>query len=255
MIGTSILMGLGIRIFFHGWAEKQEVLATITTVNSSPLNTSLLNQSGPNALAPLPIARIIDSTDGDIGTLALSPGLSMGIAEYSNANFFSDDTVNSADFSSPRSSQIEVGAPESDATGTRLRRYVYFRPGFGEQDYPLALASALNSYVIDPLATPTENGLDDKVLQGYGAKLFPRAIGYSAGLIDYFFRAQIDTAVPPLGYVLVPWELRPTSIDVEGVKIVGDGQQTGSGTISLILLHRNSFTGDPDGPLSLARNP
>ena len=65
----------------------------------------------------------------------------------------------------------------------------------------------------------------------YGALLFPRAIGYSAGLIDYFFRGQVDTADPPLGYVLVPWEARPSSIDVQGVKVIGDGQQTGNGTI------------------------
>ena len=180
--------GIGDPDSFHGWAE----LATGMIANSPPLfNSSLLNQSAPNAIAPVPISRIIDSTDGDIGTLRSLPGLNIGIAEYSSANFFSDDTINSPNFQSPLSSQVEIRAPEPDATGAKLRRYVYFRPGFGEQDYPLALASAMRPYVIDPLAIPTENGLDAKVFQGYGAKLFPRAIGYSAGLIDYFFRGTM----------------------------------------------------------------
>ena len=58
--------------------------------NPAPFNTGLLNQSSPNSNAPIPIARIIDSTDGDIGPLALIPGVSMGLAEYSSANFFRD---------------------------------------------------------------------------------------------------------------------------------------------------------------------
>ncbi len=178
--------GVGDPDAFHGWAETATDI--ISGITPPPFNTSLLNQSSANPLAPVPIARLIDSTDGDIGSLALLPGSNIGLGEYSSANFYSDDTINSPNFQSPLPSQVEVRAPEPDATGTRLRRYVYFRPGFGEQDYPLALASAMYSYVIDPLTVPTESGLDTKVFQGYGAKLFPRAIGYSAGLIDYFFR-------------------------------------------------------------------
>ena len=123
----------------------------------------------------------------------------MGLAEYSSANFFSDDTVNSPNFLSPRSNQVEV-KPEADlSTPPKQRPYIYFKAGVGDTSYPLALASAMLPYVTDPLMTPTENGLDSKVFQGYGAKLFPRAISYSAGLIDYFFRGQIDAADPPLG--------------------------------------------------------
>jgi hypothetical protein len=245
--------GIGDPDAFHGWAEGQE--ATIAGTNPLPFNTSLLNQTNPNAFAPLPISRIIDSTDGDIGSWALTPGADLGIAEYSSANFYSDDTVNSPSFQFPLPAQVEVRAPEPDATGTRLRRYVYFRSGFGEQDYPLAVASALAPYVLDPIATPTESGLDDKVFTGYGAKLFPRAIGSSAGLIDYFFRGQIDSVGP--GFVLVPWEQRPTSISVSGVKIVvpGGGEQTGAGTMRLVLLHRNHFTGEPQGDLSPGPTP
>jgi hypothetical protein len=38
--------------------------------------------------------------------------------------------------------------------------------------------------------------LDDLVFQNYAAHLLPRASGYSAGLLDYFFRGRIEIAPP-----------------------------------------------------------
>jgi hypothetical protein len=58
-----------------------------------------------------------------------------------------------------------------------------------------------------------------------------------------------------LGYVLVPWEARPSSIDVQGVKVIGDGQQTGNGTIQMVLLHENSFLGLRNPPTSPGPKP
>ena len=144
-------------------------------------------------------------------------GITIGIGEYSSANFFSDDTVNSPDFVLPARSQVEVRI-EPDLQG-RLRPYTYFRSGFGDQDYPLALASAMLPYVIDPLATPTQKALDAKVFQGYGTKLFPRSISYSAGLIDYFFRGSasgIGQCAPP-GTSVGTVPLFPYTILVQGV--------------------------------------
>lgn len=245
--------GIGDPDAFHGWAESVQARDMIAGTTPPPFNSSLLNQSSPNAFVPVPIARIIDSTDEDIGSLALSPGLNIGIAEYSSANFFSDDTVNSPNFLSPVSSQVEVRPPEPDATGAKLRRYVYFRPGFGEQDYPLALASAMLPYVIDPLATPTENGLDAKVFQGYGTKLFPRAVAYSAGLIDYFFRGTIEAApsTPGIGY---PPSSPPSTLMLRFVYNFTPGEQTGAGNLRLVLRFNNSASTGDTFPAVLVSN-
>ena len=35
-------------------------------------------------------------------------------------------------------------------------------------------------------------GLDDNVFRDYAARLIPRAVGYSAALLDYFFRGRLD---------------------------------------------------------------
>jgi hypothetical protein len=112
---------------FHYWAETNDGQNNIAASNPTAFNTSLLNQPSANPNAPIPIARIIDFNDGDIGTLALTPGILMGISEYSSANFFSDDTVNSPNFLSPTNSQIQIFV-EPDSLG-RLRPYAHFRPG------------------------------------------------------------------------------------------------------------------------------
>ena len=119
---------------------------------------------------------------------------------------------------------------------------MYFLPGYGEQNYPLALSSAMHLYVIDPLATPTEKRLDDKVFQGYGAKLFPRAIGYSTGLIDYFVRGLIDGNAPYGGTPLngpsaeFPLGQPPTQVTVEGLTNYTVGEDTtGNSSVYLVL--------------------
>ena len=41
--------------------------------------------------------------------------------------------------------------------------------------------------------------LDDKVYEDYAARLIPRAVGYSAGLLNYFFRSSFDFTVDVSG--------------------------------------------------------
>ena len=238
---------------FHYWADKPVGLNGINSVTQAlRFDPSILNQSSPNLIAPGPIARIIDKTDGNLGTL--SQGLDIGLAEYSNANFISKGTARSTFYQFPTYLQLEF--PIAASPKGPPRRYARFRAGFGDQDYWVGVSSRMALFANSTVPPDSiDFGLDDNVHEGYGRKLFPRAIGYSAGLIDYFFLSQIDTAHPPLGYVLVPWEQRPSSIDVQGVKIVGNGQQTGSGTIQLVLLHENSFLGVANGPLSPGPKP
>ena len=114
------------------------------------------------------------------------------------------------------------------------------------------------NYVIDPLAIRNEKGLDAKVFKGYGEKLFPRAIGYSAGLIDYFFRGKIDSTSWSPGYIWVPWTERPTSIRVENVAVKVDetNEQGGQGTLKLVLFYSYRWNGTPQpGPEVVVSHP
>jgi hypothetical protein len=135
-------------------------------------------------LAPIPIARIIDTEKLKAGIP--SEGLDIGIAEYSNANFFSDRTIFSSDYQTP----TDLGLMAELGPNQKLTQYLYRHPGSAPR-YKLAVLGA----VADSTTVPIEQRqweLDDFVMKDYGTKLFPRAIGYSAGLIDYFSRGHLD---------------------------------------------------------------
>ena len=246
-IGNGYGLPVGNPDRFHHWALLRGGPA-IDSAASQPFDPSILNQTY-NGLVP--IAGIIDTTTA-AGSATPSNAPNIGIAEYSNANFFSDDTILKG-YAYPNTTQMAL-THEPGPDGPEPRSYLRKNFGPGPTGYRAAVSTRLLEFLPSNFSTQ-QLELDDNVMADYGALLFPRAIGYSAGLIDYFFRGQVDTADPPFGYVLVPWEERPTSIDVEGVKIIGEGQQTGSGTISMVLLHRNSFTGQSDGPLSPGPKP
>jgi hypothetical protein len=178
----------------HSFSERSEILALIDSISAMPLGASFLsNQPSPDSRYPIPIARLLDSTAGDIGASALGTGSGIGIAEYSNANFFSDDTIFPETFPYPGLSNLQMAVPEHDPQTEKKKRYLIFKPGFGDgTNYRLAQASSLRN--ITGTNVPTDIGLDYKVLTDYAFKLFPRAISYSAGLIDYFFRAEFFAA-------------------------------------------------------------
>jgi len=234
---------------FHQWADSPIGLNQINNVNEAiRFDPTILNQSSANPLAPVPIARIIDKTDEDFGVL--SPNLNIGLAEYSNANFISKGTARSTTYLYPRYSQLQFDSVETLPNGKRVR-YARFRPGFGEQDYRVGVSSRMARFVNSTVPPDSiDFGLDDKVHEDYGKKLFPRAIGYSAGLIDYFFRGKIDSTLwSSPGYVLTPFSARPASIRVDNVSIKAEGsnEQGNQGTLRLVLLFSFKFADSPDG--------
>jgi len=236
---------------FHSFSERSEILALIRDVAllpAQPLEASYLgNLPSPDSRYPVPISRLLDTSAGDIGAAALGDGSGMGVAEYSNANFFSEDTIFPETFPYPGLANLQFSAPELDPATGKKKNYLRFKPGFGETNYSLAQASSLRN--ISSTTVSTDIGLDYKVLKDYGLKLFPRAISYSAGLINYFFRGKIDSTLWPIGYIWVPWESRPSSIRVENVSVKVDGtnEQGGQGTMRLVLLYSYRYANTPSG--------
>ncbi len=151
----------------------------------------LLTAPYANSLAPVPIARLIDS---DTYTGALVPslltGFNIGLAEYSNANFVSADTI-FTDFPLPRTEGLGAGTFEPEEGG--YRRYF---PKLATDGEPVQrfVAEGVWYERLEQNQTPPLRGgyvLTNKVHEGYARKLLPRAVGYSAGLINYFFRGKI----------------------------------------------------------------
>jgi hypothetical protein len=248
--------GIGNQDPFHSFAERTEILALINTIPALPLDASFLeNQPSPDSRYPVPIARLLDTSMDDIGAGALGDGSGIGLAEYSNANFFSDDTIFPETFPYPGLSNLQLSTPEQDPTTGKNKTYLFFKPGFGDgTNYRLAQASSLRN--ITGTSVPTDVGLDYRVYTDYAHKLFPRAIGYSAGLIDYFFRGKIDSTLWPAGYLWVPWAQRPSSIRVENVVVKAGNEQGGQGTMQLVLVYHHRYAGTPsDGPKFVTSHP
>ncbi|MBI3637207.1 MAG: hypothetical protein HY216_13520, partial [Candidatus Rokubacteria bacterium] len=141
-------------------------------------------------IAVVPIARLWDTDQYNGTNPDVTVGNSaIGLAEYTNANFFSDDTV-FAKYPFPAARSMDLGAPEVEPKTGELRRY-FRKITDGEPLDHLAVPSALFDELPEALKS-RRIGLDDTVFREYAGKLLPRAVGYSAALLDYFFRGRLD---------------------------------------------------------------
>jgi len=144
------------------------------------------------------IARLWDTDEYDGGNPDVTLLPAIGIAEYANANFFSRDTVFSdtkepshQHFSPfPRNGDVETFLDASNSRKYWRKRGV---AGVGT-DQPQRLAVVSRRTVWQDttgLTLPKNGGLDERVHEAYAEKLIPRAVGYSAALLDYFFRGSL----------------------------------------------------------------
>ena len=74
-----------------------------------------------------------------------------------------------------------------------LKKLGYAEGGYSESINNLAAGMWFYKYIPSSLISLKKSSLklDDKCHEDYQQKLIPRAVGYSAGLLDYFFRAHL----------------------------------------------------------------
>ncbi|MCP3896033.1 MAG: hypothetical protein GY706_15600, partial [Bacteroides sp.] len=94
---------------------------------------------------------------------------------------------------------------ETKNEGGRELTYVYLKNMHAEGVEHLMLSGVLHAIAIDTLFSSFDHGVkytvdDPYVHKDYAKKLIPRAVGYSAGLLDYFFRGKLEIS-PPDQYV------------------------------------------------------
>ncbi len=158
-------------------------------------------------LAPIPIARLVDTDLYNGANPAATIQPLMGLAEYTNANYFSEDRVFRENeffwrFPYPRRSSVteaDYGITLGD--GTPVTRQ-YFRKDFdGDSGYRLATVGFLRDYIqrygLDPGRYGDSPALDEAVYRDYAERLLPRAVGYSTALLDYFFRGKLEARIAP----------------------------------------------------------
>lgn len=142
-----------------------------------------------DAGAPVPIARLIDTDRFDGLDPAALIGADQGAAEYSNGNFVSEDTI-FRDFALPRPEALGPGFLDAERRGQRL---FFSKQGDGESVPHFVAEGGWFQKLMSRAPELTNVVLSDRVYQDYAGLLIPRAVGYSAALLDYFFRGRLDT--------------------------------------------------------------
>ncbi|MBF0537938.1 MAG: hypothetical protein HQL03_06760 [Nitrospirae bacterium] len=168
--------------------------------------------------------------DGDFYTETSLPvgSNTVGLAEYSAANFFSRDTIFKGQ-PRPMLSDTDCANKVMNPTLTTsivqvpndsggFYNGIYISKTVGDQVNMLAAFSILKNEIVNTGKDKRLNGdaickqlaftlnlKDDAINEDNAAMLVPRAVGYSAALMDHFFKSQIEISLPDSGvYASVP---------------------------------------------------
>lgn len=195
---------------FEAWAkDNQELIVEFAQHPVGPmvnLHRHIgLVYKGTERFELTPIVQLTD-TDTYDGTNP-SAGLAIGLAEYTNANFFSEDTIFAAETHRPGQRHF---FPHPAGSDTNLQNFIeqQLLPVTDTEsgDTTFAISKTGGGEIIDCFVQPTYHTLDifmdpiiyrtfylsQRCYEDYARLLVPRAVGYSAALLDYFFRGRMD---------------------------------------------------------------
>jgi len=183
--------------YFESWAKKHSDV--INAFGTSPLYPAVALNVNRVGLAP--ISQFIDAEQYSANVVP-NNSLKWGLSEYTNANFVSDDTIFTESFNTgdrhyfpyPRyTDQEQCYERFEDTYGPEQARRTYWRKK--------CVGEPIEHFVtIGPFfrRLPSWNlqrldlRLDEATHKDYASKLIPRAVGYSAGLLNYFFRGKME---------------------------------------------------------------
>lgn len=153
-----------------------------------------------NPLASVPIANLFDTNQYNGTNPNITIYNNIGLSEYTNSHFLSPDTMFINAFPYPSWSSVveydEVIDPTTGKVRTYIKKLGYGeiideKIGYGEAIQHLAAGKWFYKY-LPPDLKRFGLKLDKTVYADYAKKLIPRAVGYSAGLLNYFFRGDIN---------------------------------------------------------------
>lgn len=209
--------------FYETWVEENRGTAVQDILggpSKKPALTIFTETTDPQA--PAPIARLIDGDTffGVNADVLASDNDALGASEYTNGNFVSRDTIFKK-FSLPRPSSLAPGPTLEPKPGQFRRYFAKAREGAIVDFFVTEgmLHQSLEAAHAAPL--PTQWVLDDRVNEAYARELLPRAVGYSAALLDYFFRGRLEVD-------LVEDENDPALVRMESVNRSDDSMMEGN---------------------------
>jgi hypothetical protein len=210
--------------YFETWAKRQSNF--INALASNPIFSNVSFDVSRSKDAPAPITQLYDSDQYNGANPSNS--LTQGLSEYTNANFFSNDTIFAAEeystdhrhyFPYPKRSSTDL---QSYIDQNKLPETVTSEDGVADTSFWIRKTADgeknINHFVrpsyftVNLLGSGGESMYyrtfyrDEKCHEDYAKLLIPRAVGYSAGLLNYFFRGDIKleyVTSPEPGYVII----------------------------------------------------
>ncbi|MBF0592615.1 MAG: hypothetical protein HQL02_11065 [Nitrospirae bacterium] len=254
---------------FESYTSKQR---NNLLYNQAPYEGSSLVSKISDAPLQLWDGGFYDETNLPVGSNTV------GLAEYSAANFVSDGTIfkgqphpmlvgitgligdtNCADILMGAAQPYVIMVP----SGIGYDRRIYISKTSDDRVDMLAAFSFLkNATVIrgkskglswNAICNRLVFLLDDAVHEDYAVTLVPHAVGYSAALMDHFFKSQIEISLPDSGvYASVPnnGNIYPydnmnfTQITLKPKNILISGEDMSGGDVTLTVTYRLANT-DP----------
>jgi hypothetical protein len=206
------------RICVTGHTSVYEKYIRARSINKDTFNTlSPFRQSVQIGVVALPLGPYPIPTFGNFSDYwSTAPGNKQtqgkGLADYSNHGFFSAaKNFGSSEYISPssNSSDYEIrravpahwdGSAPSDLTPVQIY-YGKVRDELQENwatDVPLTTFGVWDQFLLAK-SNPPQYSLNRLNYDAMADLLLPRAVAYSAGLINFFFRGRIDIALPDEG--------------------------------------------------------
>ena len=193
---------------YEKWVEcNKKIIKTIEYADFY-IDDSIFDMAVSDPLAPSPISALWDHDEyqPDGSNLPDGSNTTIGLAEYTNANFWTEDTFD--DYPHPRledtnyDENVWLNPEPVDAEDGEVDHRIYFSKETGD---PVThfMAAGYWYYRLSMWNKPEVRYafvLDENCFQDYAEKLIPRAIGYSAQLLNYFFRGTIAIS-PPDAYI------------------------------------------------------
>jgi len=237
-------LNIGQRQTYESWAKRNWNNLTYT---AKPVDQSIFSRRVFNPAATVPISALWDldqyrGSNPEV-TWTTNPSISeYGLAEYTNANYFSEDTIFSG-YPHPRKENTTARLIEQRARDGTLDRVWYI---MGYQTERLA---ALSFFWESGASGRWQYNLDDNVYKSYSENLIPRAVGYNIALLNYFFRGSIEITSPSqYVYSIIDGSLNPQQFTKIKAKIrnTTSEEEMLNGTIQAVARYRKIPDYNPD---------
>ena len=183
------------------WAKKNYKDTALINYNAREVDSAIFSRADLGQTPSNPISALWDQNLYMGANPLIAWSFDLGLAEFSNANFLSDNTIFN-NYPYPRLNEtnynenIWLNPEKVDAEDGIEDLRVYFRKNTGEpiQHFFAAEYWYYQLYIWSKPELQYAYTLDEKCYVDYAAKLIPRAVGYSTALLNYFFRGNFSVS-------------------------------------------------------------